>query len=269
MWKVKRMNRARIVVLAIALGAGGVAAYLASGSDDKPAPTAPVAQLPTVDVLVAKSDIGLGQTVKPEDVQWQTWPTATASSSFIKRTERPDATAQVTGSIARSPFISGEPIRDQKLVKADGSGFMAAILPSGMRAISTEISAETGAGGFILPNDRVDVILTQRIKNAEHPNQPDIVQSLVILPNLRVLAIDQAPKEKDGQNAVVGKTVTLELKPEQVPTLSAARQAGTLSLALRSIADAKMVENTVEVASAKRAESVNIIRFGIPSAATK
>jgi pilus assembly protein CpaB len=84
-----------------------------------------------------------------------------------------------------------------------------------------------------------------------------------------VLAIDQAPKEKDGQNAVVGKTVTLELKPEQVPTLSAARQAGTLSLALRSIADAKMVENTVEVASAKRAESVNIIRFGIPSAATK
>src|SRR6201994_5074279 len=116
------MNRARIVVLAIALGAGGVAAYLASGSDDKPAPTAPVAQLPTVDVLVAKSDIGLGQTVKPEDVQWQTWPTATASSSFIKRTERPDATAQVTGSIARAPFISGEPIRDQKLVKADGSG---------------------------------------------------------------------------------------------------------------------------------------------------
>jgi pilus assembly protein CpaB len=268
MWKVKRMNRARIVVLAIALGAGGVAAYLAAGSDDKPAPAAPVAQLPTVDVLVAKSDIGLGQTVKQEDLQWQTWPTATASSSFIKRTERPDATNQVTGSIARSPFIAGEPIRDQKLVKADGSGFMAAILPSGMRAISTEISPETGAGGFILPNDRVDVILTQRIKNVEHPNQPDIVQSQVILSNLRVLAIDQAPKEKDGQNAVVGKTVTLELKPEQIPTLAAARQAGTLSLALRSIADVKMVENTVE-ATVKQTESVNIIRFGIPSAATK
>ena len=267
MWKVKRMNRARIVVLAIAIGAGGVAAYLASGSSDKPAPAAPVAQLPTVDVLVAKSDIGLGQTVKPEDVQWQTWPSATASSNFIKRSERPDATAQVTGSIARSPFIAGEPIRDQKLVKADGSGFMAAILPSGMRAISTEISPETGAGGFILPNDRVDVILTQRLKNTEKPNLPDIVIAKPILTNIRVLAIDQAPKEKDGQNAVVGKTVTLELKPDQISVLAAARQGGTLSLALRSIADVKMVENTPE--AAKQSESVNIIRFGIPSSATK
>jgi pilus assembly protein CpaB len=263
------MNRARIVVLAIAIGAGGVAAYLASGPSDKAPPAEPVAQLPTVDVLVAKSDIALGQTVKPEDVQWQTWPSTTASSSFIKRTERPDATVQVTGSIARSPFIAGEPIRDQKLVKADGSGFMAAILPSGMRAVSTEISPETGAGGFILPNDRVDVILTQRLKNPEHPNLPDVVVSKVILYNIRVLAIDQAPKEKDGQNALVGKTVTLELKPDQIPALAEARQGGTLSLALRSIADVKMVENTPEAAAPKQSESVNIIRFGIPHAATK
>ena len=88
MWKVKRMNTARIVVLTIAVGAGGIAAYLASGSD-KPAPTVPVAQLPTVDVLVAKSDIGLGQSVKPEDLQWQTWPAATASNNFIRRSEQP------------------------------------------------------------------------------------------------------------------------------------------------------------------------------------
>ena len=268
MWKVKRMNTARIVVLAIAIGAGGIAAYLASGSDNKSAPAAPVTQLPTVDVLVAKSDIGLGQTVKPEDVQWQTWPSATASATFIRRNERPEGVTQVTGSIARSPFIQGEPIRDQKLVKADGSGFMAAILPSGMRAVSTEISPETGAGGFILPNDRVDVVLTQRMKNAERPNLPDIIISKVVLSNIRVLAIDQAPKEKDGQNAVVGKTVTLELKPDQIPVLAAARQGGTLSLALRSIADVKMVENTPETA-AKQSESVNIIRFGIPSSATK
>jgi len=264
MWKVKRMNTARIVVLAIAIGAGGVAAYLASGSSDKPAPAEPVAQLPTVDVLVAKNEIGLGQTVKPEDVQWQTWPTASASSVFIKRTERPDATTQITGSIARAPFIAGEPIRDQKLVKADGSGFMAAILPSGMRAVSTEITPETGAGGFILPNDRVDVILTQRFKNPEKPSLPDIVVSKPVLMNVRVLAIDQAPKEKDGTNALVGKTVTLELKPEQITTLQAARQGGTLSLALRSIADVKAVE-TVEDDTAKRNVSVNIIRFGVPS----
>src|SRR5438128_779581 len=196
MWKVKRMNTARIVVLTIAVGAGGVAAYLASGSDPKPSPTEPVAQLQTVEVLVAKSDIALGQPVGAADLQWQTWPAATASSSFIRRNERPDATTQIAGSLARSPFIAGEPIREPKLVRADGSGFMAAILPSGMRAISTEISPETGAGGFILPNDRVDVILSKRDRNADHPSAGDVVNSEIILANIRVLAIDQAPKEK-------------------------------------------------------------------------
>jgi Flp pilus assembly protein CpaB len=126
-------------------------------------------------------------------MQWQTWPATSTSNTFIRRAERPDATTQVTGSIARAPFIAGEPIREQKLVRADGSGFMAAILPTGMRAISTEISPETGAGGFILPNDRVDVILSKREKNPERSG-PDVVNSEIILSNVRVLAIDQAPK---------------------------------------------------------------------------
>ncbi len=260
------MNIARIVVLTIALSAGGVAAYLASGSDSKP-PAAPVAQLQTVDVLVAKSDIGLGQTVTPNDMQWQSWPAAAASNTFIRRSERPDATTQIAGSIARSPFIAGEPIRETKLVKADGSGFMAAILPTGMRAVSTEISPETGAGGFILPNDRVDVILSRREKNPDRTNASDIVVSEIILTNIRVLAIDQAPKEKDGQSSVVGKTVTLELKAEQTATLAAARQAGTLSLALRSIADL----NQVDIGSddrARRRGSINVVRYGIATPTT-
>jgi pilus assembly protein CpaB len=263
MWKVKRMNTARIVVLAIAVGAGGIAAYLASGSDNKTAPAEPVVQLQTVDVLVAKSDIGLGQSVTPDDLQWQTWPAATASNNFIRRSDRPDAITQVAGSIARSPFIAGEPIREPKLVKGNGAGFMAAILPTGMRAVSTEISPETGAGGFILPNDRVDVILSKRDKNPDRSGAPDIVNSEIILSNVRVLAIDQAPKEKDGQNAVVGKTVTLELKPEQAETLARARQSGTLSLALRSIADANAVEIKSDDQAPKRSDSVDVIRFGI------
>jgi pilus assembly protein CpaB len=268
MWEVKRMNTARIVVLAIAVGAGGVAAYLASGSDSKPPPAAaPVAQLPTVDVLVAKSEIGLGQSLKPEDLQWQTWPAAAASNTFIRRSDRADATTQLAGSIARSPFIAGEPIREQKLVKADGSGFMAAILPSGMRAVSTEISPETGAGGFILPNDHVDVLLTRRLKNADHSEQPDVSTSEVILANIRVLAIDQAPKEKDGQTTVVGKTVTLELRPDQTSTLTAARQAGTLSLALRSIADVNVADNGIDDAR-RRGASIAVVRYGIPSTMT-
>jgi pilus assembly protein CpaB len=255
------MNTARIVVLAIAGVAGLAALYLASGSGDRPAPkTAPVAQLPTVDILVAKSDIGLGQSVKADDLQWQTWPAVTASGAFMRRDSKPDAMKEVVGSIARAPFIVGEPIREQKLVKADGSGFMAAILPPGMRAISTDISPETAAGGFILPNDRVDVILSRRQKNPDS-NGPEIVNSEIILNNVRVLAIDQAPKEKDGTSALIGKTVTLELKPEQAETLARARQSGTLTLALRSIADVNV--NVVE-ANAGR-QSINVIRYGIAS----
>ena len=264
MWKVKRMNRARIVVLTIALGAGGIAAYLASGSDSRPPPpTEPVAQLQTVDVLVAKADIGLGQTVTPNDMSWQTWPAATASNSFIRRSDRSEAIKEITGSIARSPFIAGEPIREPKLIKANGSGFMAAILPQGMRAISTEISPETGAGGFILPNDRVDVVLTRREKNPDPKAVGEIVVTKIILSNIRVLAIDQAPKEKDGQNTVVGKTVTLELKPEQVTLLAAARQAGSLSLALRSIADVNQTEIAAD--ERPRQRGVNVVRYGVPS----
>src|ERR1700730_9340219 len=262
------MNIARIVVLTIALCAGGVAAYLASGSDNgKPALAAPTANLQTVDVLVAKSDIGLGQTVNPENLQWQSWPAATASNHFIRRNERPEATKEVAGSIARAPFLAGEPIREPKLVKANGSGFMAAILPTGMRAISTEISPETGAGGFILPNDRVDVILSKRDKNPDRPGAPDFVNSEIILANVRVLAIDQAPKEKDGQNAVVGKTVTLELKPEQSETLARARQTGTLSLALRSIADLNAVETRSDDQTPKRGNNISVVRYGVSSLA--
>jgi len=260
------MNTARIMVLAVAIGAGGIAAYLASGSDDKPAPAQPVAQMQTVDILVAKSDIGLGQSVKPNDLQWQTWPAATASSSFISRASKADAIKEITGSIARAPFIAGEPIREQKLVKADGSGFMAAILPSGYRAISTEISPETGAGGFILPNDRVDVLLTKRDKNPDKTG-PDVPNSEVILSNIRVLAIDQAPKEKEGASALVGKTVTLELKPEQAEALARARQNGTLALALRSITDVNATAEGRDQVQ-KRSESVNVVRYGIANQTT-
>ncbi len=259
------MYTARIVVLIIALVAGGLAAYLVRGSDSAPAPAAPVAQLPTVDVLVAKVDIGLGQSVSPENLQWQTWPAATASNNFIRRSERPEATNEVAGSIARAPFIAGEPIREPKLVKANGSGFMAAILPTGMRAISTEISPETGAGGFILPNDRVDVILSKRDKDRN--GSGDTVNSEIILPNIRVLAIDQAPKEKDGQNAVVGRTVTLELKPEQAEMLARARQSGTLALALRSIADVNAVAANDDPV-VRRGGSINVVRYGIASPMT-
>jgi pilus assembly protein CpaB len=262
------MMTARIVVLTIALSAGGVAAYLVSNTDRQPAaPTEPVVRLPTTEVLVAKAEIGLGQTIKPGELVWQTWPEA-ASNIFIRRGDRPDAANQLVGSIARAPFITGEPIREQKLVKADGSGFMAAILPAGMRAISTEISPETGAGGFILPNDRVDVILSRHDKNPDRTGGPDLISSEIILSNIRVLAIDQAPKEKDGQNTVVGRTATLELKPEQAETLTRARQSGSLALALRSIADLNATEPGTDNRATKRGNSIEIVRYGVISSQT-
>jgi pilus assembly protein CpaB len=115
---------------------------------------------------------------------------------------------------------------------------MSAILSAGMRAVSTEISAETGAGGFILPNDRVDVILT-RSSGSQSKGGGDNFVSETILRNVRVLAIDQTVQEKDGQKVVVGKTTTLELSARQTETLVLSRRRGNLSLALRSLADAK------------------------------
>jgi pilus assembly protein CpaB len=267
MWDVKRMNTARIVVLTLALGAGGVAAYLASGSDRRAEPVPVAAQMETVDVLVAKSDLPLGQSITADDLQWQNWPATSVSAAFIRRNVNPNAVAEFAGSIVRSSFFAGEPIREAKLVKSNGSGFMAAILPSGMRAVSTEISPETGAGGFILPNDRVDVVLTIRDRNADRrTNAGEVVNAEVVLSNVRVLAIDQTIEEKNGQKVVVGKTATLELKPEQTETLARARQSGTLSLALRSIADANATDT--DEGKRRRQDTVNVVRHGVTTPTT-
>jgi pilus assembly protein CpaB len=264
------MKAARIVVLAVALAAGGVAAILAGRSQKAPQPQAQ--QQPkyeTVDVLVAKGDIPMGQTVTPAELQWQAWPPSAANASFITKTAQPKAIEQIAGSIARAPFVAGEPIREAKLVKAQGSGYMAAILPSGMRAVSTQISPETGAGGFILPNDHVDVILTRRDRQAEKATGTEVHTSDIILKNIRVLAIDQNVEEKNGQKVVVGKTATLELSPRQAETLALSQQLGTISLALRSITDANATDKDTDTgADADKHEGVSIVRFGVGTPTT-
>ena len=262
------MKAARIVVLAVAVSAGGIAAYLASGSKEPPpAPPPPVVQIDTTDILVAKGDINMGQVVSAQDIQWQIWPASAASSYFVRRKDRPNAIEQLTGSIARSPFVAGEPIREAKLIKANGSGFMAALLPSGMRALSTEISPETGAGGFILPNDRVDVLLTRRDREAEKATGIEAHISETILTDVRVLAIDQTIEEKNGQRVVVGRTATLEVTPGQAETLAVSRQRGVLSLALRSLIDANApaAANDDENTARRR---LNMVRFGVTTATT-
>jgi pilus assembly protein CpaB len=262
------MKAARLVVLGVAVAAGGVAALLAGRS--KPPEPKPEQQvkIETVDVLVAKNDIPMGHTLTPGDMQWQGWPPETNITNAIKKKDRPDALETLSGNIARLPFVAGEPIREAKLVNAKGSGFMAAILPSGMRAVSTQISPETGAGGFILPNDHVDVILTRRDREAEKASGTEVQTSEMILKNVRVLAIDQTVSEKDNQKVITGKTATLELSPRQVETLTLAQKLGSISLALRSITDAQSDGKAVDDDDNSRRSSVNVIRFGVPTTTT-
>ena len=111
---------ARLFVLALSIMAGGVAAYMAAGSD-KVVPQ--LVQAPTTEVLVAKSDIGLGEAVSANKVEWQAWPQTTSGMNLIRRADQPDAMAKLAGSIARMPFIAGEPIRSAKLVSPNGGLF--------------------------------------------------------------------------------------------------------------------------------------------------
>jgi len=262
------MKAARLVVLSVAIAAGGVAALLAGRSEKPPeVKLEPVAKIETVDVLVARGDIPMGQALSPGDLQWQEWPAAAASGNFIRKNNNPQAMENLSGQIVRTPFVAGEPIREAKLVNAKGSGFMAAILPTGMRAVSTQISPETGAGGFILPNDRVDVILTRREQGGDKSGGGGESRvSETILNNIRVLAIDQAVEEKNGQKVVVGKTATLELSPGQAETLTLSQQIGSLSLSLRSITDASQKDNPADEGG--RRNTVNIVRFGISTPTT-
>jgi len=262
------MKAARIVVLSVALAAGGVAALLAGRSEPPPKPQAvQPQQIASVDVLVAKSDIEMGKSISADDVTWQAWPTNANTGNFIRKSDHPNAVTELAGSVARAPFIAGEPIREAKLVKVKGSGFMAAILPSGMRAVSIGVSPESAAAGFILPNDHVDVVLTRRDREAEKAAGIEVHVSETILADIRVLAIDQQLEEKNGQKVVVGKTATLELTPGQVEVVTLARQTGTLSLALRSITDAGKATIKSEDDKGKR-DAVNVVRFGVSTVVT-
>jgi len=259
------MKAARLVVLGVAVAAGGIAAYLASGGHkptEAPKP-APVTQLETVEVLIAKHDLSRGEVIAPGDVGWQVWPTVAANGNFIKKTARPDAINQFTGAIVRVPVAAGQPIYDPMVVSAKGSGFLAAVLPKGMRAVAMDISAESAAGGFILPEDHVDILLTRHDKAIEKATGNEKIVTDTILRNVRVLAVDQSVEEKNGQKVVVGRTATVELTPSQAEELALAHQQGTLSLALRSLVDSQSSTPEDGIADERDRASINTVRFGV------
>lgn len=257
----------RLVILGVAVLAAGGAGYLAMNLTAAPPAQQPqiVQQVaPAIDldqVLVAAENIGTGKKIDGT-LRWQKWPVEAIAPDFITESSRPDAIAELEGSIVRSAFTQGEPIRPIKILGADQS-FMSSILPSGKRAVATRIAANTAAGGFILPDDYVDVIMTTRDASS------DAFISETVLGNIRVLAIDQTIRENEnGELVQIGSTATLELTPDQTQIISIAQQmADSLTLALRSVRDVdsgEVQEMADRLLSGKgRGGSVTLIKDGV------
>lgn len=261
------MKVAQVAVLGVAVAAAGGAAMVANnltGSEPVQVVTEQIAepQIELEEVLVATTDITLGTSLQEEMVEWQKWPKEGVAEGFISRgSEEESADFAENPAIARSAFFAGEPIRESKLVRS-ANGYMSAILPTGQRAIATSISTATSAGGFILPNDRVDVIMTRA--GDEQSGVEFITET--ILENIRVLAIDQTVEEQDGEAVVVGETATLQLSPKQAQILTVAQQlADRLTLSLRSLEDSndevgKGAEHLLSGASGNG--RIGVIRYG-------
>jgi len=223
-------------------------------------PQAPAVSLE--DVLVVSGDVPMGSPLE-KNIAWQSWPADGINANFITRTAEPEALEKLKGSVARVAMYAGEPLRRSKLI-GEGQSFMSSILPSGMRAVATTISADTSAGGFILPNDFVDVIMTRR---ADANSGSTGFSTETILKNIRVLAIDQTIQEdEEGKKTRVGQTATLELTPKQAEIITVAQQmADRLTLALRAVADTQeknLGEADYLVSGNGRKGTVRLIKSG-------
>ena len=264
------MNTSRLIILEVAVVAAIGAGYVAKNMLTPPPPEVIVERAPDEpaiklsEVLILDADVSMGSVVG-DALAWQSWPSDAIGEAFITRESDPNALEELTGALARVPLYSGEPLRRSKLI-GEGQSFMSSILPSGRRAVATQIAADTSAGGFILPNDYVDVIMTRRSNTAGGGAGEGFITE-TILKNIRVLAIDQAIQEdEEGRRVRVGDTATLELTPEQAEIITVAQQmADRLTLALRAVADA---QDPVESAGAYlitgdgRRGTIRMIRSG-------
>lgn len=259
----------RMLVLGIAVVAAGVAAFLVntmlSANNGPAVASAPAPGIAVSEVLVASRNLSIGQAVSSGDLRWQSWPEEALTATYITKRQTPKAREQTIGATVRQPVLAGEPITASKVVRAENAGFMAALLQPGMRAVSVKISPETGAGGFILPNDRVDVIVTRRTQGESGSQQG--YQSETILNNVRVLAIDQNFQEEDGKRTAVGRIATLELSPQRAETVALGEAMGDISLTLRSIADRDGTndEFAENVQVDEPTSAVTLLRYGAAS----
>ena len=256
------MNALRLIVLAVAALAAVFAAVFVRGAmQPAPAPAPVVAEQaaePEVaQVLVAARDMSPSSRVTGADFRWADWPVEAVMPAFVTRDMRPGAMDEMSGAVTRAAFVEGEPILPGKLVQPGEAGFMAAVIDPGMRAVAVPISAESGAGGFILPNDRVDVLVTTSARDMGYISE-------LLVENVRVLAIDQTYVD-DGESVVLGSTATLELTPGQTRSVALGVAEGDIVLALRSVADRdggpRLSEGGTSEDPGPRRE-VRIIRYG-------
>jgi len=261
------MKRAQLIGFSVAIAAAVVAFYVASSFvQPPPAPVTVEKQVDSTEVLVAGADIAVGQIVNEGNFRWVSWPIEAASRGYITKQNGGLATMRnLSGSIARSALLAGEPITAQKLIKAGQGGVLAAILPQGMRAISTKIRAETAAGSLILPNDHVDVILIRRVHGR---GQDDTVVD-TLFRNVRVIAIGHQLETKEGKKSADSSatTATLELTPRQSEMMALANSMGEITLSLRSVAD---LSSDPERAGGldfnkQRNNSIRVMRYGAMS----
>lgn len=264
------MNITRIAILGVAAVAAGAAALLVRGMLGGGTPPVSASLPPpamTIDVLVAAKDIQPGYALDADSARWEAWPKASVSDSFIKQESQPDIGKAVEGIVVRQPLVSGEPILENKIVRANSAaGFLAATIKPGMRAFSFPVTADTTAGGFILPNDRVDVILTRDVSRGDVKSYA----TETILKDVRVLAIDQALQAEMEQKTVVGKTATLELSQSQSETLAEAtvqakQEQGSLSLSLRALGDSgdALAEEERPRRGQAQGPAITVFRYGV------
>ena len=262
------MNRRLLIVATVAVAAFGAAFLLSRGSEPSGAIVTAARVAPRLEldqVLVASQDLPMGSTLNESGTAWQDWPKAAVSELMITRKDADDATREVWGSMTRSAFMRGEPIRRDKLVKGGQGGFLSAILPTGMRAVAIKIDngGDTTAGGFVLPNDRVDVVELVRDEEASKARGVEVLNARTILANVRVLAIGQNVEDQNGKKVVTGANATLELDPDQANLVILAQHGNNanLHLVLRSLADSGGPTKTVDGKNGSK-DALTLVRYG-------
>ena len=187
-------------------------------------------------VLVAQRALPVGTIITADSVAFQAWPKEMVQDAYFIDGEAD--MAKLMGTVVRYPITAGQPVTQGGLVAPGDRGFLAAALGPGMRAVTIPVSAKTGVGGFVFPGDHVDLLLTQTVPS--QGDGPPLKTTETILRNIRVLATDQSTETvvEEGKTVVREfRTVTLEVTPKIAEKVDVAQTIGTLSLALRSLAD--------------------------------